>query len=74
MTIKVECYFDRMMAEWDVVCAEWPDEKADRFASEWQALCDAGAEWVEVVSLGGRLVAYPSEDIVRFCARWGIHP
>lgn len=50
----------------------WPAEKALRFHDEWDALVKAGAEFVEVKYVGGRIVAYPSEELSRHMAKWGL--
>jgi hypothetical protein len=50
----------------------WPVDKRFRFHAEWQALVKAGAEFVEVKYVGGRIVAYPSEELSRHMAKWGL--
>ena len=72
VSISFEIYIDRLIDA--VKRSNLSDEQKQRFACEWRALEDAGAEMIDCGYLGGRIVAHPSEDFTAFCAKWGIHP
>lgn len=73
-TINVELHFKRLLDALGDVAETWTEETAEKFAAEWMVLEAAGAEIVESRMFGGRLVAYPSDDFTKHCAKYGIHP
>ncbi len=70
-SVRAELRLDGFYRALDAL-SEWPAETALRFHDEWGALVRAGAEFVEVKYVGGRIVAYPSEELSRHMAKWGL--
>lgn len=52
----------------------WPQEKVERFITEWRDLEEAGAEMVDVQVFGNRIVGHPSEDFTKHLAAYGVYP
>lgn len=51
---------------------DWPDAKKEAFAKEWFRLVECGAQTADVVIHGMTVTAFPSEDLARHCAKWGL--
>ena len=44
-----------------------------KMLADWQPFQVAGIDMCQVVREGGRLIAQPSPEFVRFCAERGVH-
>lgn len=74
VAIPLENCMGRLLDAVDSAVATWSEGDKDRFCEDWQALVAAGAEWCDVSFIGGRIVAWPSEDFTAHCAAWDIYP
>jgi hypothetical protein len=72
-TIKVELRHERALRALSDAMEEWTNGQRQAFADEWADLVEAGAEVADVQFVGGRVVAYPSEDFTMHLAKWGVH-
>lgn len=53
---------------------EWPSERLEQFADEWDALEDAGAQMIEAEIIGQKIIATPSHDFLSHLKKWGLEP
>lgn len=72
--IKIKTYFGNAFDALSAAAEWWPEEKRKVFLREWYDLVDAGAEWVDIRYVKGiGFQAYPSDDLTRHLAKWGVH-
>lgn len=73
VNITIECRFGNALSALSDASKSWPPEKLEAFSDEWDRLAFSGAEMMEHKSLGGRVVAYPSEDFTLHLEKWGVN-
>ena len=73
MSIKCEIRHQHALEALNLAKEMWMPEMFDDFCREWRSLENAGAQMAECQFVGGRLVAYPSEDFTLHMQKWGIY-